>query len=539
MPRIAIAQINTIVGDISGNRDKIIFCIKEAIGKKTDIIIFPELAVTGYPPEDLILKPYFVKQNIKALNEITGQARGIAAVIGFINSEKSKVYNSAAVIEDKKIKHVYNKIKLPNYGVFDEKRYFESGDRSLLYKSDSAAFALSICEDIWKEENAGQKKTYGKADFLINISASPYYIGKNRERMKVLRGKARKYKLPVIYCNLVGGQDELIFDGRSVVLDSKGTLTVMASAFKEELFFTDIDANGKCSSKPNIRKEPGRLEEIYSALVLGTRDFIRKNGFNKAVLGLSGGIDSALSACIAKDALGRANVLALSMPSRYSSKETQDDSRKIAGNLGIRFTTVPVDSIFDSYNESLAPHFAGMPEDIAEENIQARIRGNILMAFSNKFGYLVLNTGNKSEASVGYCTLYGDMVGGFAVIRDLTKNTVYKLSEYVNRKENREVIPESVIQRAPSAELKPGQKDQDSLPPYDIVDKIVDMYVEENKSIGFMAKKTGNRDVVKKVARMIDFSEYKRRQSPPGIKITPKAFGKDRRMPITNKFHGE
>lgn len=556
--RIAIAQINTTVGDLLGNTEKILFCIDEAVAKKVDLIVFPELSITGYPPEDLLLKPQFIDGNLRYLNKITNHTEGIIAVVGFADGVKGIIYNSAAVMHDKKILYKYHKKHLPNYGVFDEKRYFIPGAENIIFKAQQFSFSINICEDIWVSEDAAEKSALKSSDFLVNISASPYSLEKIKERASVLKKKAQRFNASIVYCNLVGGQDELIFDGRSLVFDKMGKIIVQAKAFEEDLLIFDMVLASKKTPKKNkntalvklhyeIRqkkdafssvkaRDMSKVEEVYSALVLGIQDYVRKNGFKKVALGLSGGIDSALVACIAVDALGKANVLAISMPSKYSSKGTKEDSEKIAKNLGIRFAKIPIADIFSSYLDILGAHFSGMQSDITEENLQARIRGNILMAFSNKFGYLILATGNKSETSVGYCTLYGDMAGGFAVIKDIPKKLVYELSRYVNKRKKREIIPESVFERPPSAELRPDQKDQDTLPPYAILDEIIDLYIEKNKSFGEISKKIGQKDIVRKVISMIDMNEYKRRQAPPGIKVTPKAFGKDRRMPITNKF---
>ena len=446
---------------------------------------------------------------------------------------------------------------LPNYGVFDEKRYFKAGSKEEVIKGRDFSFLVNICEDIWIPEPRSRSRASSSADFIVNISASPYHIDKVKERSAVLSRKAKFLGKPVIYCNLIGGQDELVFDGRSMVFDRNAKILAEGVAFEEDFIIFDLEAgtgrNKKRKTKgvtidykiktpkksivrPRYAKKIGKLEEIYSALVLGVRDYVRKNNFRKVAFGVSGGIDSALVGCIAVDALGPVNVLALCMPSRYSSAETQSDAEKVSRNLGIRFVKIPIDGIFDAYLDTLGGHFAGMESDITEENIQARIRGNILMAFSNKFGCLVLNTGNKSETSVGYCTLYGDMAGGFAVIKDVPKSLVNKLARYVNDRKESEVIPISIIKRAPSAELRPGQKDQDLLPSYELLDKIIDLYIEKRQSLGYIAKKIGRKNIVESVLRMIDLNEYKRRQASPGIKITPTAFGRDRRMPITNKF---
>jgi NAD+ synthase (glutamine-hydrolysing) len=535
--KIAIGQINTTVGGLKGNSDKILSCINEAASKGVNLIVFPELSITGYPPEDLLLKPYFIKENLKCLKNISKKVRGMTAVVGFVDEKNGNIYNSAAIIYDKKIVYVYHKVHLPNYGVFDEKRYFKPGADNKLINIKNLRFAVNICEDIWAE-NKGRKadNVLKKADFLINISASPYHIDKIKEREKVVGAKAKKFGIPVIYCNLIGGQDELVFDGRSALFGKDGKIAIEAKAFKEDLLIFDLELAGREKKNYPKNKPMPKHEEIYSALILGLKDYVRKNNFNKVALGLSGGIDSALVACIAKDAIGRGNVLAISMPSRYSSIETRKDAEIIADNLGIKFHKISIDSIFSSYLKTLSLYFKGSGRNIAEENIQARIRGNMLMAFSNKFGYLVLNTGNKSEASAGYCTLYGDMAGGFSVIKDVPKRLIYELVEYRNKREARGVIPKSVFKRAPTAELRPNQKDQDTLPPYDFLDRVIDLYVEKNKGFDEIVKEAGHKDIVKKTLNMIDRSEYKRRQAPPGIKITSMAFGRDRRMPITNKF---
>jgi len=577
--RIAIGQINTVVGDLGGNSRKISSCIKEAISKNINLIIFPELSITGYPPEDLLLKRHFIKENMKYLKKISRGINNIVAIVGFVDEKKRNIYNSAAVISNKKIIYVYHKMHLPNYGVFDEKRYFKPGFENRLIKIKDLSFVVNICEDVWaKSVEQRAERVLKKADFLVNISASPYHIDKIKERERIIGAKAKRFKIPIVYCNLIGGQDELVFDGRSALFGKDGSVIVEAKAFEEDLLIFDLYAE-----KGAMKVEPARVltldslggilprtevpasvvlgtevssplfpvagecmepkinlisreEEIYSALVLGTKDYVLKNNFSKVTLGLSGGIDSALVVCIAKDALGGGNVLALGMPSRYSSVKTQTDAEIIAKNLGIKFRKISIDNIFSSYLDTLNLYFKGVKPNIAEENIQARIRGNILMAFSNKFGYLVLNTGNKSETSAGYCTLYGDMAGGFSVIKDVPKKLVYELAKYVNKREGKDIIPKSVFKRAPTAELKPNQKDQDTLPPYDFLDRVIDLYIEKNKGFKDIVKEVGCKDIVKKVLNMIDSSEYKRRQAPPGVKITQVAFGKDRRMPITNKF---
>lgn len=555
--RIALAQINTIVGDLKGNAEKILFYIDQARAKDADMVIFPELTVTGYPPEDLVLKHHFIEENIKYLDRIARSTKDMLALVGFIDKDKHGIYNSAGILVNKKVSYIYHKMHLPNYGVFDEERYFRAGSKRDILKTKDFSFAVNICEDIWVPENKIQDPALSHAQFLVNISASPYHMDKAKERRAILAKKAKDIKIPIVYCNLIGGQDELVFDGRSLAFDKNGKVIAEGMAFEEDLMIVDLELGAKRKIKGKKKavpidyrqrtiekdtvesrptKEIGNVEEVYSALLLGVRDYVRKNNFRKVAFGISGGIDSALVASIAVDALGPTNVLAVSMPSRYSSKGTQGDAEKISRNLSIRFVKIAIDDIFNAYLATLRSHFVGMESNVAEENIQARVRGNILMAFSNKFGYLVLNTGNKSETSVGYCTLYGDMAGGFAVIKDVPKGLVYKLVKYVNQREKKEIIPQTVIERAPSAELSPGQKDQDTLPSYALLDRIVDLYIEKRQSLNNITKEIGNRSIVRKILKMIDMNEYKRRQAPPGIKITPLAFGRDRRMPITNKF---
>lgn len=555
--RIALAQINTIVGDLKGNAEKILFYIDQARAKDADMVVFPELTVTGYPPEDLVLKPHFIEENIKYLNKIARSTKDILALVGFIDKDKHGIYNSVGILANKKVSYVYHKMHLPNYGVFDEERYFRAGSKRDILKTRDFSFAVNICEDIWVPENKIQDSALSQAQFLVNISASPYHMDKAKERHTVLAKRVKAVKMPIVYCNLIGGQDELVFDGRSLAFDKNGKVIAEGMAFEEDLMVVDLELGAKRKIKGKKKAVPidyrcktiekaiietrptkkiGNVEEVYLALILGVRDYVRKNNFRKVAFGVSGGIDSALVASIAVDALGPTNVLAVSMPSKYSSKGTQGDAEKISRNLGIRFVKISIDDIFNAYLATLRSHFVGMESNTTEENIQARVRGNILMAFSNKFDYLVLNTGNKSETSVGYCTLYGDMAGGFAVIKDVPKGLVYKLVKYVNQREKKEIIPQTVIERAPSAELSPGQKDQDILPSYALLDRIVDLYIEKRQSLNNIAKKIGNKSIVRKILKMIDMNEYKRRQAPPGIKITPLAFGRDRRMPITNKF---
>ena len=557
MIRLAVAQINSTVGDLTGNRQNIADNICRAQEKDADIVVFPELAICGYPPEDLLHKDHFVRDNIKALRSLIIKTAGITAIVGFVDVDKQKnLYNAAAVIHDRQLKGVYRKEELPNYGVFDEKRYFEPGKNNKIFSIDKKYFGVSICEDVWVENGVGQRQAGAGAQLLINLSASPYDLGKLEKREKLLKGHAKRMKAFVCYVNLVGGQDELVFDGGSLVISPKGEIVASGKQFDEDLVIVDINMSGLKGRKPrtsniisvgrslpekekraikkHISKRLSRDERIYQALVLGTRDYAWKNGFQKTVLGLSGGIDSSLVATIAVDALGKDNVIGITMPSRYTSKETKADAKRLANNLGIQLIESPIENIYKVYLSELRNELKGTKIGIAEENLQARIRGDILMTFSNKFGWLVLTTGNKSEVAVGYCTLYGDMTGGFAVIKDVLKTKVYDLARLRNLK-GKSVIPASVLKRAPSAELRSNQKDQDSLPPYEILDEMIKEYIEGHGSLREMVQKN-DLDLVKNIIKMIDHSEYKRRQAPPGIKITPRAFGKDWRLPITNRY---
>lgn len=571
--RVAMAQINPVVGDLKGNKEKILGFTERAKKLNVDILTFPELAITGYPPEDLLLKPHFIKDNQSILNEIAKEINKIAVVIGFADSdENDNVYNAAGLIYNRELRGIYRKILLPNYGVFDERRYFESGSEYLIFVLNGTTFGINICEDIWFVDGPAkiQAKT-GRAEIILNISSSPYYAGKGIKREEMLKERAAQNKVIVCYNNLVGGQDELIFDGQGVICDSNGNIIARGEAFNEDLIVLDLNPEEVFTERlndPDFYQEPeiedfsikriilsevkrsepkpllpikevkrmGQTEEIYNALVLGVYDYINKNGFREAVIGLSGGIDSALVAAIAVDALGKENVICVSMPSACSSDATQADAMTLANNLGVKFITIPINNIYQSYIGTLSSQFEGLKENIAEENIQARVRGNILMALSNKYGWLVLSTGNKSETSVGYTTLYGDMAGGLAVIKDVPKTRVYELANYRNAIEGVYLIPEATLKREPTAELRLNQKDTDTLPPYSILDPILEGYIEEDKSFDEILKMGYERELVEKVISMIDRNEYKRRQSPPGIKITPKAFGKDRRIPITNRY---
>jgi len=552
--RLALAQINCTVGDLNGNSGKILENIAKASKAGADILSFPELAITGYPPEDLLLKPQFVTDNIDALKRIVKNVGDMTVVLGFIDTIKGEIYNAACVIRNGAIKGVYHKMLLPNYGVFDEKRYFTAGTKTPVFTLGELSFGVNICEDIWQKDGPAAYQAKDGAKLIVNISSSPYYMGKVRERELAICRIAKANNTFVSYTNMVGGQDELVFDGQSMIVNNKGKVLAKAKAFEEDLLISDIEIDLKrsghsgkktvnlgslsCIEKPDIPKirisSVEEISEVYSALTLGLKDYVIKNGFKEAVMGLSGGIDSSIVATLAVDALGKSNVIGVYMPTHYSSETSEKDARDLASNLGIRFLVIPIEQIFKLYLMALDPKFSGSSRDKTEENLQARIRGNMLMALSNKFGWIVLTTGNKSEMSTGYATLYGDMAGGFAVIKDVPKTLVYKLAKYRNAIEA--VIPEPVLTKAPTAELRHDQKDSDTLPSYDDLDKILKAYIEEDKRFDYIVKMGFDGDVVRGVLGMVDNSEYKRRQAPPGIKITPKAFGKDRRMPITNRY---
>ena len=566
--RLAMAQINVVVGDIAGNATKIAAWMDRAVELQADVVTFPELALTGYPPEDLLLKPQFIEANLAAMEELSRHAPGITAIVGFVD-RKDDIFNAAAVVQGGKVATVYYKMFLPNYGVFDEFRYFQAGRSCPVLKIGDATVGISICEDIWYPDGPFlHQSASGGAEVLINISSSPYHAGKRQWRERMLKTRASDNTVIVAYNNLVGGQDELVFDGGSLVLNERGEILARGRQFEEDMIVVDLDVESvfrqrlrdprrrqqdTAASEPvaefplshHVRNRAplelpevaplGDVAEIYQALVLGTRDYVRKNGFQKTVLGLSGGIDSALTACIAVDALGPENVVGVLMPSEFSSSGSIEDSERLGKNLGIEYQTIPIGEVFETYKTSLAAAFEGTEPNVAEENLQARVRGNFLMALSNKFGWLVLSTGNKSEISTGYCTLYGDMAGGFAVLKDVMKTTVYKLAEHCNNLV-RERIPRATIEKPPSAELRPDQRDSDSLPPYDVLDPILMLYVEEDRSLADIVDLGFDGKVVQRILRLVDASEYKRRQAAPGVKITPRAFGRDRRMPITNRF---
>ena len=571
--RIAMAQINTTVGDLEGNTKKILQYIEQARHVGVELISFPELAITGYPPEDLLLMPQFVDENLDYLKEIIKATSGICVIVGFVD-KKDDLYNAAAIINNGTLAGVYHKIYLPNYGVFDENRYFQGGNEIPVFNLGETAIGLNICEDMWYPEGPTTTQTLkGGAELIVNISASPYHAEKGNSRKRMLATRAADNIVIVAFNNLVGGQDELIFDGGSMILDQKGDLLCQGKQFEEDFIVTDLNLDAvflqrihdprrrkekfvpsdnednlkkidlkmaKTQKKPALPKrdieDVSRLEEVYRALVLGVLDYVKKNGFKKVVLGLSGGIDSSMVAAIAADALGRENVIGVAMPSPYTSSESQEDAENLASNFKIKFKSIPIVDAIKAYEAMLSSEFQGLTPDVTEENLQARIRANILMALSNKFGWLVLTTGNKSESSVGYCTLYGDMAGGFGVIKDVPKTLVYELAGYRNSIEETEVIPRRVLIKPPSAELRPDQKDIDSLPPYPILDPILQAYVEEDKSLEEILSMGFEEEIVKEVIRLVDRNEYKRRQSPPGIKITPRGLGKDRRLPISNKY---
>ncbi|MDD4860071.1 MAG: NAD+ synthase [Dehalococcoidales bacterium] len=572
--RLGMAQINTTVGDFAGNAGKIQDTIARAGAQGVDLLTFPELAICGYPPEDLLFKPHFIEENIASLNRIVQYSAGreMVIVLGFVDA-KDDLYNAAAIIHNGKLAGVYHKMFLPNYGVFDEMRYFRAGDEIPVYSLDGVGIGVNICEDIWYEAGPSTMQANAGAEIIVNINASPFYYGKSKQRERMLATRATDSVVIVAYNNLVGGQDELVFDGNSLVLDEKGQVLARGKQFEEDLIVTDLDIEAVFRTrlhdprwrretvleelKPEVVKivvadsiaktakpplppreveEKGFPGEVYDALVLGTRDYVQKNRFKKVVIGLSGGVDSSLVTTIAVDALDKDNVMVVAMPSQYSTPGSLADAEQLAQNLGIKMLVIPIEKTFRAYQDMLADVFKGKPVDVTEENIQARIRGNILMALSNKFGWLVLNTGNKSEMATGFTTLYGDLAGGFAVIKDVPKTMEYKLAEYRNQIAGYALIPSTVLTKAPSPELSPGQKTTDVLPPYPKLDPMLVAYVEEDRSIEQIIEMGCAEDIVKKMAKMVDRSEYKRRQSPPGIKITARAFGRDRRLPITNAF---
>lgn len=540
--RLALAQFNPCVGDFDGNVQAMCKLYSQALQNKVDLLAFPELAVCGYPPEDLLLKRDFLESNRLTVEKLAAACSDLTVLVGFAEYHNEKCYNAVAFLRNGRIEKTYRKGKLPNYGVFDEQRYFSPGDEPVAIQVSDIRIALTICEDLWDLDWLGRFfKPLGRIDLLLNLSASPFHTGKIKQRQQIVSNCAKKFDCAVGYCNLIGGQDELVFDGRSMLTDCAGTVLAQAHAFAEDLLIADISraVDGTIQVKPSQRPALGQIdifEEVYQALVLGTRDYVRKNKFEKALLGLSGGVDSSLTAAIAAAALGPENVVAVTMPSKFNSPETISDAQRQARNLGIQLLTIPIGPVLDRFDQTLSTVAGWNNAGVAYENLQARIRGSILMSLSNQLGHLVLTTGNKSETAVGYTTLYGDTAGGFAIIKDVPKTMVYKLAEYVNRLNKRQVIPDTVLRRAPSAELRPQQVDTDSLPDYDLLDKILAGYVEQDKSARQLAAENLPGEVVNHVIRLVDRNEYKRRQSPPGIKITPKAFGRDRRLPITNCY---
>lgn len=543
--KIALAQINQTIGDFQRNVEKICLYLERARNQGADLAIFPELSVTGYPPKDFLDIPAFIEANLRALNEITSRVSGISAIVGFVDRNKRRhgklVHNAAAFIQDQKVISVHHKSLLPTYDVFDECRYFEPAHQISPVKCMDSTLGISICEDIWNDEEFWTRPLYEidpienlisqGADVMINISSSPFAVGKHDKiRLRMLMHDAVKYKVPFIYVNQVGGNDDLVFDGNSVVINAQGKLIAQAAAFQEELVVVDI-------KNPSVQIQPktsSDIETVHMALIAGLRDYVIKCGFKKIIIGLSGGIDSAVTATLAVESLGKGSVIGVLMPSQFSSQGSIDDAVKLSQNLGIAYKVIPIQEVFGMYQKTLETEFKGSPFDITEENLQARIRGNILMALSNKYGYLVLTTGNKSELAVGYCTLYGDMSGGLALISDVPKTMVYELARHINRE--KEIIPRNSIDKPPSAELRPNQFDQDSLPPYDVLDGILKAYVEDARGIEEIIHMGFDEKIVREIIRKVNRNEYKRRQAAPGIKVTSKAFGSGRRMPIAHNF---
>jgi len=533
--KVALAQINPTVGDIVGNIQKIEETIVRARSKGADMIVFPELAVCGYPPEDLLFKSDFRAANAVAVKRIAAAADGTACAFGYVRENDGAITNALALVHGGKVLGTYDKMFLPNYGVFDEKRYFVAGEKAFIAEHAGTKILFTICEDIW-EGGALYAALKKEHDFtmMVNISSSPYNHGKIKVREKLICGLAKHLGVPIVYVNTVGGQDELIFDGRSLVADAKGRVVVAAKAFDEDLVM--FDTKKKTYEPIKVKEDP--IAETYYAIKLGLQDYVRKNGFSKVLVGLSGGIDSALVAAVAVDALGKENVVGVTMPSVYSSKATVSDAGKLAENLGIEFHTVPIKGMIDTFSNEIMPTIKGDGKwfDLACQNMQSRMRGNVLMTISNRFGYMVLNTGNKSEVSVGYCTLYGDLIGGYSVLKDVYKTNVFKLARFFNKLHGKALIPVSTITRAPSAELKADQKDEEDLMPYPLLDAILKCYVEDDLSADEIIAQGFDTNAVRRVVRLVERNEYKRRQSPIGTRITPRAFGRDRRMPITNKF---
>ncbi len=575
--RVALDQMNPTVGALEGNADRIIEGIRRAQEAGADIVAFPELALTGYPPEDLVLKPEFIADNLRQLDRIAARVGDITAIVGFVDSDGSDIYNAAAVLQQGTMAGCHRKFFLPNYSVFDEQRYFKAGTDWKVYTVRGVEIGVTICEDIWYPIGPGTFQAMAGAEVIVNINASPFRVGKYEQRHQMIATRALDQLSYVCYLNTVGGQDELVFEGASFICNQDGRRVAQGKFFEEDFILADLDIDAVFSARlHDTRRRQGSLipdelwteehrihatplaqprngrglealaeqcapiptgpAEMYGALVLGTRDYAHKNGFKSAVLGLSGGIDSSVVAAIAADALGPENVYGVSNPSRYSSEGSKTDAMQLAENLGIELISIPIEEVFEAYIHTLDPVFAGREANVAEENIQARIRGNLWWALNNKFGWLVLTAGNKSEMAVGYATLYGDMAGGFAVIKDVFKTSVFALAEYRNRSAGREIIPHAIIAKEPSAELRPGQRDIDTLPPYPVLDGILKLYVEEDRSSSDIVAHGYDPATVGRVITMVDHNEFKRRQAAPGIKISTRAFGKDRRLPITNGY---
>ena len=537
MVRIALGQVNTTVGDLDGNVRLMAEWIGRATREGADVVCFPELAVTGYPPEDLVLRPEFVRDNLVALEELAAATgSGCAVVVGYVDRTDDGLHNAAALLREGEVRERYHKIQLPNFGVFDERRYFVPGREACSIRLASSELGLSVCEDAWHPDAPFDTYARTRPRVILNINGSPYHRHKGSERLAICRARAAETGAHVVYVNAVGGQDELVFDGCSLVVAPDGDVVARGAAFAEDLVLVDVDEDGARSD--HEATWPDAVEEVYRALVLGIHDYVRKNGFRDVVVGLSGGIDSALVATLAADALGAGSVRALAMPSRISSAESLEDAEACASSLGIRLDRIGIGPLVDGYDDTLLDVFEGRPAEVAHENLQARIRGTLLMAVSNAFGSLVLATGNKSEYAVGYATLYGDMAGGFAPIKDVPKTLVYHLARWRNAQAGAQPIPNRILTKPPSAELRPGQLDTDSLPPYDELDPIVELYVEDDLGVEDIVGAGHDREVVERVTQLIDRAEYKRRQAAPGVKITPKAFGRDRRLPITNRYSG-
>ena len=542
--RIALSQLNQTVGDLAGNASRIVADYERADEAGADVVVFPELAVTGYPPEDLVLKPQFVRDNMRVLAEIAGRTAGrrCHAVVGFVEARDSRLYNAVALCGSGEVLGIYRKRLLPNYSVFDEQRYFEPGPPLVggvtagVFMIGAVRVGLSVCEDIWSADGPVRDQAKAGASVVLNVNGSPFHDGKHDDREEMLAARSRESRVPIVYVNQAGGQDELVFDGSSVVVDSSGAVACRLRSFVPDFEIVDVDVPSGRVAPARIEQFADDLDRVHGALVTGVRDYVTKNGFTDVVIGLSGGIDSSIVAAVAVEALGADHVHGVAMPSRYSSQGSLDDAAALAANLGIDHRVISIEPAFSSFLDMLSPSFEGVDPDLTEENLQSRCRGTTLMALSNKFGWMVLTTGNKSELSVGYFTIYGDSAGGYAVIKDIYKTVVFALSRRVNDRAGREIIPESVLSKPPSAELRPDQRDDQSLPPYEDLDPVLRMYVDGDMSVPEIVAAGHPEDVVRRVCRLVDISEHKRRQCPPGVRVTQKAFGKDRRMPITNGY---